>query len=33
MINKGAFADVKNLNLSEDMVRMFVFNNRMGMYN
>ena len=32
MIKKGAFADVKNLNLSEDMVRMFVFNNRMGMY-
>ena len=32
MINKGAFADVKNLNLSEDMIRMFVFNNRMGMY-
>ena len=32
MIDKGAFADVKNLNLSEDMVRMFVFNNRMGMY-
>nr|DAR29954.1 MAG TPA: N acetylmuramoyl L alanine amidase endolysin [Caudoviricetes sp.] len=32
MINKGAFADVKYLNLSEDMVRMFVFNNRMGMY-
>ena len=32
MINKGAFADVKNLNLSEDMVRMFVFNDRMGMY-
>lgn len=33
MINKGAFADVKNLNLSEAMVRMFVFNNRMGIYN
>ena len=33
MINKGAFADVKNLNLSEDMIRMFVFNSRMGMYN
>lgn len=32
MINKGAFADVKNLNLSEDMIRMFVFNDRMGMY-
>lgn len=32
MIEKGAFADVKNLNLSEDMIRMFVFNNRMGMY-
>ena len=32
MINKGAFADVNNLNLSEDMIRMFVFNNRMGMY-
>lgn len=32
MINKGVFADVKNLNLSEDMIRMFVFNNRMGMY-
>lgn len=32
MINKGAFADVSNLNLSEDMIRMFVFNNRMGMY-
>ena len=32
MINKGAFADVKNLNLSEDMIRMFVFNSRMGMY-
>lgn len=32
MINKGAFADVKNLSLSEDMIRMFVFNNRMGMY-
>ena len=32
LINKGAFADVKNLNLSEDMIRMFVFNNRMGMY-
>lgn len=32
MINKGAFADVKNLNLSEDMIRMFVFNNRMGIY-
>lgn len=32
MINKGAFADVNNLNLSEDMIRMFVFNSRMGMY-
>lgn len=32
MINKGAFADVSNLNLSEDMIRMFVFNDRMGMY-
>lgn len=32
MINKGAFADVKNLNLSEDMIRVFVFNDRMGMY-
>ena len=32
MIDKGAFADVKHLNLSEDMVRMFVFNNRMGVY-
>ena len=32
MIDKGAFADVKNLNLSEDMIRVFVFNNRMGMY-
>ena len=32
MINKGAFADVKNLNLSEDMIRMFVFNDRMEMY-
>ena len=32
MIKKGVFADVKNLNLSEDMIRMFVFNNRMGMY-
>ena len=32
MINKGAFADVKNLNVSEDMIRMFVFNDRMGMY-
>lgn len=32
MINKGAFADVRNLNLSEDMIRMFVFNDRMGMY-
>ena len=33
MIDKGAFADVRNLNLSEDMIRMFVFNSRMGMYN
>ena len=32
MINKSAFADVKNLNLSEDMIRVFVFNNRMGIY-
>lgn len=32
MIDKGAFADVKNLNLSEDMIRVFVFNDRMGMY-
>lgn len=32
MIDKGAFADVRNLNLSEDMIRMFVFNSRMGMY-
>lgn len=32
MIDKGAFADLKNLNLSEDMIRMFVFNDRMGMY-
>ena len=32
MIDKGAFADLKNLNLSEDMIRVFVFNSRMGMY-
>ena len=32
MIDKGVFADVKNLNLSEDMIRTFVFNDRMGMY-
>lgn len=32
MIDKGVFADVKKLNLSEDMIRMFVFNDRMGMY-
>lgn len=32
MIDKGAFADIKTLNLSEDMIRMFVFNNRMGIY-
>ena len=32
MINKGVFADIKNLNLSEDMIRMFVFNNRMVIY-
>lgn len=32
MINKGAFADLKNLNLSEDMIRVFVFNDRMGIY-
>lgn len=32
MINRGAFADVKNLNLSEDMIRVFEFNRRMGLY-
>ena len=32
MIDKGTFSDVKHLNLSEDMIRVFVFNNRMGVY-
>jgi len=32
LINKGAFADVNKLNLSEDMLRVFVINDRLGIY-
>ena len=32
LINKGCFADVKALNLSEDMVRVFVVLERKGRY-
>lgn len=32
LIKKGAFADVKKLNLSDDMLRIFVINDRLGLY-
>lgn len=33
LIKKGCFADVKTLNLSEDMLRILVINERAGLYN
>lgn len=32
LIADGIFADINNLDLSEDMLRMFVFNDRKGLY-
>lgn len=32
MIDRGAFADIKKLDLSMDMIRIFEFNRRMGFY-
>ena len=32
LIQKGCFADVNKLNLTEDMLRTFVINDRAGLY-
>lgn len=32
LISKGVFADINNLNLSDDMLRLFVINDRLGLY-